>query len=220
MAEVQTAVAQTIWEQIQAQWGHGAVLDQLVVPPAHVKFIMDVELAKGTEQAVHLAHAWGRHLMDTGDYARSRIYLEQALALCEKVYGFDQSETADILIDLGTLTWYSDSDEAAWPHYLRANAIYEQCFGAVHFKVANSLTTLAILHARTGDYGEAIAKYQRALAIYEQVLPPDDQVVGLTSSITWRRLISGWAGIRSPLRIMRRASVFAEKCGRTITLVI
>ncbi len=123
MAGVQTAVAQTIWEQIQAQWGHGAVLDQLVVPPAHVKFIMDVELAKGTMQAVHLAHAWGRHLMDTGDYARSRIYLEQALALCEKVYGSDQSETADILIDLGTLTWYSDTDQAAW-HSLSARQCY------------------------------------------------------------------------------------------------
>jgi tetratricopeptide (TPR) repeat protein len=180
VAGVQTAVAKTIWGHIQAQWGHGAVLDQLAVPPAHVKFIMDVELAKGTRLAVHLAHAWGRHLMDTGDYARSRIYLEQALALCEKLYGINQSETADILIDLGTLTWYSDTDQAAWPHYQRAYSIYEQCFGAVHFKVANSLTTLAILHSRTGDYEEAIAKYQRALDIYEQVLPPDDQVVGLT----------------------------------------
>ena len=180
VAGVQTAVAQTIWEHIQAQWGHGAVLDQLAVPPAHVKFIMAVELAKGTWPAVHLAHAWGRHLMDIGDFARSRIYLERALALCEKVYGVDQSETADILIDLGTLTWYSGSDQAAWPHYQRAYNIYEQLFGAVHFKTANSLTTLAILHSRTGEYEAAIDKYQRALDIYAQVMPPDDQIVGLT----------------------------------------
>ena len=180
VAEVQTAVAQTIWGHIQAQWGNGAVLDKLVVPPAHVKYIMEVELAKETGQAVHLAHAWGRHLMDIGDFASSRIYLEKALALCEKVYGSNQSETADILIDLGTLTWYSDSDQAAWPHYQRAYIIYKQLYGTVHFKIANSLTTLAILDSRAGDFDSAIAKYQRALAIYEQVLPADDQIVGLT----------------------------------------
>ena len=178
--KVQTTVAETVWRQIQVQWGNGAVLDQLVVPPAHVKYIMDVELASETRQAVHLAHAWGRHLMDIGDFASSHIYLEKALALCEKVYGADQSETADILIDLGTLTWYSDSDQAAWPHYRRAYIIYEQLYGTIHFKTANSLTTLAILDSRAGDFDSAIAKYRRALAIYEQVLPPDDQIVGLT----------------------------------------
>ncbi len=188
---VQTTVAETVWQHIQAQWGHGAVLDQLVVPPAHVKFIMDVELEKGTKLAVHLAHAWGRHLLDIGDFDGSRIYLEKALALCEKVYGADQSETADILIDLGTVTWKSNSNAAAWPHYLRANAIYEQVFGTVHFKTANSLTTIAILHARTGNYGEAITKYEQALSIYKQVLPPDDQIVGLTLynlAVAYRRL--------------------------------
>jgi len=180
VAGAQTTVAQTIWGHIQAQWGHGAVLDQLVVPSAHVKFIMEVELAKGTTQAIHLAHAWGRHLMDIGDFDGSRNYLEKALALSEELHGPDRSETADILIDLGTLTWYSDTDQAAWTYYQRAYTVYEQLFGTVHFKTANSLTTLAILHARTGEHDAAIDKYQRALDIYAQVMPPDDQIVGIT----------------------------------------
>ena len=191
VAVAQTAVAETIWRRIQSQWGHGEVLDQLVVPPAHVQFIMEVELVKETAPAVHLAHAWGRHLLDIGDFARSRLYLEKALALCERVYGTDRSEAADILIDLGTVTWKSDSNEAAWPHYLRANAIYTQVFGPVHFKTGNSLATLAILHARTGHYREAIAKYEQSLSIYRQVLPPDDQIVGLTLynlAVAYRRM--------------------------------
>lgn len=180
VAGVQTTVAQTIWQHIKGQGGIGRLLDQLVVPPTHMKFMMEVELAKGTPVGVHLAHAWGRHLLDISDFANSRIYLEKALALCEQVYGTDQLETADVLLDLGTLAWYSGSDQMAWPPYRRAYDIFRHHLGETHFRTGNSLMTFAILYARAGDYDSAIDHYQQALAIFAQVLPPDDPIVGLT----------------------------------------
>jgi DNA-binding SARP family transcriptional activator/Tfp pilus assembly protein PilF len=179
LAEAQTAVAQTVWQRIQGQWGIGRVLDQLVVPPGHVKYIMEIELLKGTKAAVHLAHAWGRHLLDIGAFPNSRIYLEKALALAEKVYGVETLETADVCLDLGTLAWYSDSDQAAWAPYQRAYGIFKQHFGEVHYRIGNSLMTFAILHSRAGAYDDAIANYQQALAIFAQTLPPDDPITSL-----------------------------------------
>jgi DNA-binding SARP family transcriptional activator len=186
-----TAVATTIWQRIQAQWETEFALDQLAIAPAHVQYVMEVELAKETIEAVHLTHIWGRHLSNIGDFAGSRIYLEKVLALSEKLYGTEQAETADILMTLGSLTWKSGSEQAAWPYYERAFAIYEHLFGMVHVKTADGLASLAILHARTGAYEAAIAKYEQALTIYEQVLPPVHRALGLTLynlAIAYRRL--------------------------------
>ncbi len=171
----QTAVAEHIWQLIWEQWETEFFIDQLPVAPAHVRYVMKMAQAHDIERAPQLLHAWGRHLAHKGELVRALPHLQQALTLCDKHDQGDQSKTADILMTLGTVTWKSDSDAAAWPYYKRAFAIYEQVYGTNHPKTAHSLNNLAILYSRTGDYDTAVAHYQRILAIYATILPPEHQ---------------------------------------------
>lgn len=170
-----TAVAEHIWQLIWQQWEAEFFIDRLPVAPAHVRTVMKMAHAHNIAKASHLLHAWGRHLAHKGELSRALPHLQQALTLCDKIYPEAHLRTADILMTLGTVTWKSESDAAAWPHYARAFTIYEQVYGSNHPKTAHSLNNLAILHSRTGDYETAITHYQRILAIYAQILPPEHQ---------------------------------------------
>jgi DNA-binding SARP family transcriptional activator len=169
----QSAVAQTLWKRVQSQWESETVLDQLVVPPAHLRYVMEVETSRGTPEAVHLTHAWGRHLLDVGEHRRARPQLERALAASERLFGDDSVETAEVLTTLGELIRDYVSVQASWPYFERAFSNLEQALGMEHASAARTLTDLAILHARTGDYDGAIARYEQTLSIYKRVLPAD-----------------------------------------------
>src|SRR5207253_11370374 len=66
--------------------------------------------------------------------------------------------------------------------YRRALAVFEECFGPVHYEVAATLHNLAAVLVTKRNYQEAEENYRRALSIKERLLGADSPDVALTRS--------------------------------------
>src|SRR5947199_10486998 len=66
--------------------------------------------------------------------------------------------------------------------YRRALAVFEECFGPVHYEVAATLHNLAAVLVTKRNYQEAEENYRRALSIKERLLGADSPDVALTCS--------------------------------------
>src|SRR5207253_6561760 len=64
----------------------------------------------------------------------------------------------------------------------RALAVFEECFGPVHYEVAATLHNLAAVLVTKRNYQEAEENYRRALSIKERLLGADSPDVALTCS--------------------------------------
>jgi serine/threonine protein kinase len=127
---------------------------------------------------------------DHPDYARSLLQLgdvsgvdglshyERALAILERNYGPDHSEVGFALYHLRG--WYWVKDRQKTEQILeRARRIFEQDPEANWRGVSWCLNDLGVLRHWAKDYPGALDYYQRALAIKEKHLGPDDPDVGV-----------------------------------------
>jgi Tfp pilus assembly protein PilF/predicted Ser/Thr protein kinase len=105
-----------------------------------------------------------------GKYEEARSYLEQALAIRERVLGPDHPSVAASLINLGNVAVEEAKYDDARGYYERALAIHEQALGPEHPHVAVSLNNLGGVAAKHGKLEEARAYFEQALAIYEKAL--------------------------------------------------
>jgi tetratricopeptide (TPR) repeat protein len=106
-------------------------------------------------------------------YTEARALYERALAINEKVFGPEHSETAASLNNLGLLLWAQGDLAGARPLHERALAIREKVLGPEHPDTANSLNNLALLLRAQGDLAGARPLHERALAILEKVDGPE-----------------------------------------------
>jgi len=115
----------------------------------------------------------GWYLKSRGQYREAEPLQQDALAIGEKRYGVNHSNTDNLLGNLANL--YSDQGkyEEAEPLYQRVLAITEKVRGPEHPDTARTLNNLAILYKEQGKYEEAEPLYQRSLAIREKVLGPE-----------------------------------------------
>ena len=172
---IETAVALAIEKQVRSYFSIHDTHDKLPFSATHYLHILETELFKQTPVGAFMAHNWGLHLMDIGDLANARLYLEKAVAISEKQFGENDIETAHILRALITIIWQIDSAQAAKPYAERALAIYQTAYGNdEHVAIAQSLNNLAIIHARLGESKEAISNYQQALGILEKLEPENN----------------------------------------------
>lgn len=136
----------------------------------HLRHITAVAQCRNDKRVAQLAHELGIHLTQEADFAAARRYLEQALAIREKIFGLEHPQTAQSLHNLGILLQLMGVYEAARPCFEQALSIREKMLGAKHPETAESLNDLGWLLSTIGNYDAARWHYERALAIREEVL--------------------------------------------------
>src|SRR5271167_1083226 len=108
-----------------------------------------------------------------GEYAKAEPLYQEALRICQKVFGSEHPNTAAILNNLALL--YKDMGEyvKAEPLYQEALRIYRKVLGPEDPHTATGLNNLAGLYEEMGEYAKAEPLYQEALRIYRKVFGPE-----------------------------------------------
>ena len=105
-----------------------------------------------------------------GKYAEALPIAQQALAICEKVFGAEHPIVATGINNLARLYDAQDRYAEAKPLHKRVLAIREKVLGPEHPDTAQSLNNLAFLYKAVGSYDKAEPLYRRSLSIREKVL--------------------------------------------------
>jgi tetratricopeptide (TPR) repeat protein len=142
----------------------------------HLRAAADRALARQDEAAARLAVELGHHLWLAGDYARSKLYLEKAIAIQQ--VGPESVELAFSLNLLGSVLNYQDLYAEAIAPIERALAIRTTTLGPEHRETAQCLNDLGYAHHLLGHLEQARQCLERALAIREKVLGPDHPETG------------------------------------------
>ncbi len=95
-------------------------------------------------------------LYRTEDPKQSRVLLERALGLREKILGTHDPEVANSLNNIALLEWREGNFEQAEQKLLRALSILQQALGPAHPNVSQALTNLAFLYGAKGQVKRAI----------------------------------------------------------------
>tara|TARA_A100000171_G_scaffold51895_2_gene67882 strand:+ start:1798 stop:4713 length:2916 start_codon:yes stop_codon:yes gene_type:complete len=103
----------------------------------------------------------------------ARVYLEDALILNEKYYGYTHIKTADNLVILGNVRGYMGAHSKEKKLIKRALSIYKSHYGEYHPKVAWSLMHLGEAYRYLGQYRKAEKAFKKSLKIYEKEFGQD-----------------------------------------------
>ncbi|MCX5830995.1 MAG: tetratricopeptide repeat protein [Deltaproteobacteria bacterium] len=109
-------------------------------------------------------------LYQQGKYAEALPIAQQALAICEKVFGAEHSIVATGIDNLAVLYNSQGRYAEAEPLYKRALAISEKILGPEHPNTATALDNMAKLYQKMGAYDKVEPLYRRSLAIREKTL--------------------------------------------------
>ena len=102
-----------------------------------------------------------------GDTTAARTYIEQALALGERVYGADEIRVAEVVDSLGDVILQTGDVEQAMVQYQRALDIRRSKLPATSPRLSPSYKRIAEVHRRARRYGEAATLLQQALALHD-----------------------------------------------------
>ncbi|HEX6290566.1 MAG TPA: FxSxx-COOH system tetratricopeptide repeat protein [Herpetosiphonaceae bacterium] len=144
----------------------------LAIQP-HLRFITDAAQQRANARTAGLCNALGYHLWLLGVYPEAQGYLEQALAIRQRVLGDDHSDTARSLNNLGIVLWAQGHYPAAQRAYEQALAIRQRLLGDDHPDTARSLNNLGVVLKDQGQYAAAQGYYEQALAIRQRLLGDD-----------------------------------------------
>lgn len=121
-------------------------------------------------EAALLLNQSGWYLLERGLYDRAEPFLQQALAIFEKVSGPEHPYAGATLNHLARLYWSKGEYDRAEPLLQRALAIFEKAVGPETPEASMTLNNLARLYYLKGDYFQALPLFQRCLAIDEKTL--------------------------------------------------
>ena len=156
----------------------------------HIRLITQVALERKDKIAADLCTQLSIHLQMIGSYAEAQYFIEQALAIQQKVLGEEHPDTAKSLNDLAGLYQAQGKYEQAEPLYQQALAIRQKVLGEEHPDTAKSLNDLAALYQAQGKYEQAEPLYQQALAIRQKVLGEEHPDTAKVST-TWQHSLPG-----------------------------
>jgi tetratricopeptide (TPR) repeat protein len=141
-----------------------------LIPQATVCMTLIDQWHMSFAEATRLLNQAGIYLREHAQYSEAESFLQQALAIRERVLGANHPDTAQSLNNLAALYKNQGKYEQAEPLLQQALTIHERVLGANHPDTALSLNNLAALYSDQGKYEQAEPLYQRALAICEKVL--------------------------------------------------
>jgi tetratricopeptide (TPR) repeat protein len=128
-------------------------------------------------EALLAAYRQGEKLKHQGQYSEAIKAYEKAVALADRVFGANDSTTANLLNNLAMLYHYQGQYAKAEPLFRRSLKIRESRLGKDHPAVAESLNNLAGLYQGQAQFDKAEPLFQRSLEILESKLGKDDPIV-------------------------------------------
>jgi tetratricopeptide (TPR) repeat protein len=170
IAALAVVLPQDPWEDPKT-WPRARSLDSIALALVS----NESDLPQGTEAlvAVVLSAVGAYRHGALADGNPARLLFERALAIRERLFGPQHSDTAEILINLSGVLLDMGDLEGARPLVERSLAIWEKVLGPEHPQTTWSLNSLArVLHAQ-GDLSGARQYYERALATREKMLGPE-----------------------------------------------
>ncbi|MBV9790313.1 MAG: helix-turn-helix transcriptional regulator, partial [Chloroflexi bacterium] len=146
---------------------------RLLAIQTHLRFLTEKALARADARAAELCYALGHHLFQLGVYGEAQHYLEQALAIQQRVLGAEHLHTTHSLSHLGILFMAQGQYAVAQSYLEQTLAIVERVFGPDHLDTAGTLNNLGGVHWSQGQYAAAQGYLEQALAIQQRVLGSD-----------------------------------------------
>ena len=122
------------------------------------------------KKVADLFHRVGDASAHGGQYQKAIEWYEKALAIREKVFGKEHSNTAATYKYIARVYHYQGEYAKALEWHEKALAIHEKVFGKEHTETANTYDNIASVYSDQGEYAKAIEWYEKALAIFEKVL--------------------------------------------------
>ena len=108
----------------------------------------------------------------------SLFIARDALVVIELGRG-DDDVRAQLLNNMGIVSWRQAEFDKALDYHLKALAIKEKSLGPEHPGVAISLNNLGVVLRQQGQYEKALRNYRKALAIQKRALGPEHPDVAL-----------------------------------------
>ncbi len=122
------------------------------------------------ETVANLDERLGNIYRSLGEYSKALLWLEQSLAIREKVLGLEHPDTATSYNNIGAVYQAQGEYSEALRYYQKALAIREKALGLEHPDTATSYNNIGEVYRSIGEYNEALGYHQKALAIREKVL--------------------------------------------------
>ncbi|HEX6290582.1 MAG TPA: FxSxx-COOH system tetratricopeptide repeat protein [Herpetosiphonaceae bacterium] len=144
----------------------------LAVQP-HLRWMAGAAQPRADARSAALGNALGYHLWQLGVYPEAQGYLEQALAIRQRLLGPDHPDTAMSLHNLGNVVKERGHYTEAQGYLEQALAIRQRLLGPDHPQTTQSLNNLAVVFYHQGQYSEAQGYLEQALAIRQRCLGPD-----------------------------------------------
>jgi CHAT domain-containing protein/tetratricopeptide (TPR) repeat protein len=132
-----------------------------------------VAVAAGTKQSAHSLDRLGFFQFTVGDLKTGEASLRQALEIRKTKIGEDTLDYAESANDLALLCRDTNQFPEGRKLAEQAVAIRSKLLGPRDPHVAESLGTLGGIFALMGEYDQAIAQMERAMAIHESQSPPE-----------------------------------------------
>lgn len=156
----------------------------------HLRTVTDAALRRADVQAAELSAVLGWQFVLLSAMDEAQRYLEQALAIRERLLGEQHPATADSLGLLGLLHQFQGALTAARPYHERALTICERTLGQQHPDTGTCQNNLGYLLVHLGMFDTAEHHLRKALTIHRHNF-------GLKSAYTARVLNNlGYALLR------------------------
>ena len=109
-------------------------------------------------------------LTEQGRYEAALPLAEQAVGLCEQLYGKNHPEYAGTLSRMARVLWGMGEYAKAEPLLRQALEIRKKALGEQHPAYATSLNNLALLYRNMGEYAKAEPLFRQALELKKKAL--------------------------------------------------
>ena len=138
----------------------------------HLQSVLSHEkdLETETKEIAYLYAEGARWLQHTAVYDKVLEWLEKALAIREKVLGYEHPDTATTYNNIAVIYNNLGEYNQALDWHEKALTIYEKILGFEHPDTAATYNNIAFVYNNLGEYDKALEWYEKALAIYEKVL--------------------------------------------------
>ena len=118
--------------------------------------------------------------LDRDELGKAQEMYQQALAMQRELFGEQHPEVARVLNNLAYVYYYRGDIPDALETMRASIRIWKSVLGEVHPEVAGSLSTLGRWEVEAGEYVEAEAVLQEALAQQIKLLAPDHERTAIT----------------------------------------
>ena len=136
------------------------------------------------QEMANLLHLIGTTRRKLGDYAVAGDYLQQSLAMKQRLYGEPHAEIAYTLNHLASLRQDQGRPAEALPFAREAFEQRRKIFGEQHIETLASQSNIARIHVRLGQLNQAASVYEEVLPKMRSIFQDDHHYVpAITNSL-------------------------------------